>query len=252
MEHRELLRTVAGADTAVLLIHGILGTPNHFVRLLPLIPQGWSVHNLLLDGHGGGVRDFSRSSKARWQAQVEAAAKQLEKTHKRVLIVGHSMGALLAIREAVRPGNRVAALFLLACPLKLRLRFRMIVNSAKVYFGRIRPDDAPGQAGLAACGIRHEWQFWRYLGWVPRFLDLFSQIRQTRSLLPELTVPCRAIQSRRDEMVSPAACKLLEGRAEVTVLEGSSHFYYASEDMDTLLSEFSNFCGQFLQTEVKP
>ena len=35
--HEEYIRDVPGSDTAVLFIHGILGTPNHFRRFLSLI-----------------------------------------------------------------------------------------------------------------------------------------------------------------------------------------------------------------------
>lgn len=252
MEHREYLHLVPDSDTAVLFIHGILGTPNHFSRLLPLVPKTWSVHNLLLDGHGKGVRDFSRTSMGAWRAQVEEAVQQLAQNHKQLLIVGHSMGTLLAIEQAVRPGSKVAGLFLLAAPLKLRLRFRMVTSSLKVCFGRIRPDDIYALAAADACGIRQEWQLWRYLGWVPRFLELFRQIRYTRSLLPQLNIPCEAFQSRNDEMVSLSACKLLEGSSEVTVLARSTHYYYDPEDIETVLRSFTQFCCRWISSTLHP
>ena len=37
MEHREYRRIVSGADTAVMFLHGIVGTPNHFRDLIPLV-----------------------------------------------------------------------------------------------------------------------------------------------------------------------------------------------------------------------
>ena len=55
MDHREFIRYLPGSDRAVLLIHGIAGTPAHFWQFLPLIPEDWSVYNVLLDGHGGEV-----------------------------------------------------------------------------------------------------------------------------------------------------------------------------------------------------
>ena len=36
MIHQEYVRKVPGADTAVLFIHGIVGTPNHFTDLISL------------------------------------------------------------------------------------------------------------------------------------------------------------------------------------------------------------------------
>ena len=71
--HRETVRLVPNADTAVLMIHGICGTPNHFRDVIPLeerIPDHISVYNLLLDGHGGTVSDFAASSGRKWSEKV--------------------------------------------------------------------------------------------------------------------------------------------------------------------------------------
>ena len=54
MKHEEMIRIVPGASTAVLFLHGIVGTPNHFVGGVPItewVPEDWSLHNLLLPGH---------------------------------------------------------------------------------------------------------------------------------------------------------------------------------------------------------
>ena len=50
MPHREYIRLVPGADTAVLFLHGIAGTPRHFDARLPLVhlvPENWSVYTVL-------------------------------------------------------------------------------------------------------------------------------------------------------------------------------------------------------------
>ena len=49
------IREIAGADTALLMIHGIVGTPAHFSMLYPYVPKDWSIYNMVLDGHGGSV-----------------------------------------------------------------------------------------------------------------------------------------------------------------------------------------------------
>lgn len=69
-DHKEYIRRVPGADAAVVFIHGILGSPDHFDRFVTLAPEGWSVFNLLLDGHGRMAEDFARSSMRKWEAQV--------------------------------------------------------------------------------------------------------------------------------------------------------------------------------------
>ena len=65
MPHQPYFRIIDGADTAILFVHGIVGTPDQFSALLPLVPQEWSCVNLLLPGHGGSVSDFSHTSMAR-------------------------------------------------------------------------------------------------------------------------------------------------------------------------------------------
>ena len=68
--HREYKRIVRGADRAILFVHGIVGTPNHFRDLVPLVPESISVYNILLDGHGKGVTDFSRTSLQKWRKRL--------------------------------------------------------------------------------------------------------------------------------------------------------------------------------------
>ena len=48
MPHQPYFRIIDGADTAILFVHGIVGTPDQFSALLPLVPQEWSCVNLLL------------------------------------------------------------------------------------------------------------------------------------------------------------------------------------------------------------
>ena len=242
MDHAEYLRLFPDADVAVLFVHGILGSPRHFDLFLPVIPPKWSVQCLLLDGHGKGVKDFSKSSMAVWRAQVSKAVEALSVHHKKLLIVGHSMGALLAVDQAVARPEAVKGIFLLAAPLRVFLRVRLLPNILRVWLNQPKKDDPVSQAFMEACSIRQDWRIWQYLGWIPRFWELLMECRRIRRLLPQLKVPCEAYQSHKDEMVGLRACKDLEPWAKVTVLERSNHFYYAPEDREQLISAFNRFC----------
>ena len=70
MKHREYKRIVPEAEKAVLFIHGIISTPNHFKDFVELVPCNISVFNLLLDGHGKAVNDFARSSMKKWERSI--------------------------------------------------------------------------------------------------------------------------------------------------------------------------------------
>ena len=79
-------RLLPGAACAVLFVHGILGSPAQFAPFLPLVPQDWSFCNLLLQGHGGGARDFSAASMAVWREQTRQAFAELRAQHETVVI----------------------------------------------------------------------------------------------------------------------------------------------------------------------
>ena len=121
IDHSPYTRTGTGPN-AVLLIHGIAGSPGHFRDLVPVIPAEFSVYNILLDGHSGKTENFSRSSMAKWKAQVAATLADLFARHEKVVIVAHSMGTLFAIQSAIDHPDKIPALFLLAVPTRPHMR----------------------------------------------------------------------------------------------------------------------------------
>ena len=239
MSSKETIRNVHGSDTAILFIHGILGTPDHFTPFLPLVPSNWSIYNMVLKGHCGSVRDFSAASMAEWKEQVHGVLKKLMETNERVIIAAHSMGTLFAIREAVE--NPVTELFLMNVPLKIRVRSRVFKTSWRIFHGDIKPDDEWTLAAKMAYGTERDTHIFRYLGWVPRYLELFSEIRKTRKILSELKVKSRVYFSVHDEMVSPKSAKLFEPdlSADVKMLNTSGHYFYSREDGLLLKKDFS-------------
>lgn len=240
--HKEYERLVDSADTAVLFIHGIVGTPNHFTDFVNIVPSEMSVCNMLLDGHGKGVSEFSKTSMDKWKSQVDAKVMELSKTHSQIIIVAHSMGTLFAIEESVKHPELIKRLFLLATPIKLFIKPQMMLNTIKVYFGVIKDSDKKAQAAQRAYGIKDSKNIFKYLGWVPRYLELFKEIKVVRNLVPLINVPCDVYQSAHDEMVSINSVNILNSNnnIEVNVLAKSSHYYYDAEDYKYLLSEFSN------------
>ena len=246
MAHTPLVRILDGADTAVVLIHGILGTPDQFASLLPLIPRNCSVDNLLLPGHGGSVRDFARSSMNQWKVYVHRRVSALAKTHQRILLVGHSMGSLLAIHQALHPATPIDGLFLMAVPLQPRLHPSAALRSLQAAL--VPQSSSPAlQQVLAATSIRTTRQLWQYLGWVPRYMELFRQAREARQEIRQLCIPCVAVQSGRDELVSARSCRYLQGldHVQLLTLPQSGHFVYPPQDLAALQKAFTAFCRRF-------
>lgn len=246
--HASYKRIADGADTAVLMIHGIVGTPAHFRRLIPLeeqVPENWSVWNLCLPGHGGTVQAFALSSMEQWTEAALGAFLELAERHEKIILVGHSMGTLLALELAARYPERVKTLFLLAVPLRPRVGLSIIRGSLRLVFGKIR-DDRPREKCIAdACGCTPTMMIWRYIPWIPRFLELFALIHDTEKILNSICAPCIVFQSREDELVSRRSEKILEKYGiPFAVLPDSGHFYYAPEDQNRIVAAFDKLKEQ--------
>lgn len=235
MQYTPYYRVQTGAKNAALFIHGIVGTPMHFRDLVPLIPEDWSVYNILLDGHGGQVEDFARTSMKKWKAQVAAQLDEILQTHEQVLMVAHSMGTLFAIDEAIRRPDRIMGLFLLAVPLTPRVTAAAAFNSVKIALGYAKPNTPAGDM-LGDCGVHLSPKLWKYLAWLPRFWELILEAHRTKAKLAQITVPCCAFQSKKDELVSGRSYELLKAHPgiEATVLPDSGHFCYKGDDLPLL------------------
>ena len=246
MAHQEIIRIVPNSRYAVLMLHGILGTPDHFRELVPLIPDSWSVHALLLDGHGGAVEDFSRTSMKKWKAQVFSRLEELLSDHDQVVIVAHSMGTLFAIQASLRYPGRIPALFLLGSPTRVYVRPKSALDAVKMsVFNHVNPADRSAVDMRRGCSVGPDWRVWKYPFWIPRFLELFQEIWHTRQLLGKIRVPTQVFQSQKDELVHPSSYDDFLGYPTVTVtmLAASGHFGYGAQDMALLQKKFCEIIG---------
>lgn len=239
--HKEYVKIEKNAETAVLFIHGIIGTPDHFVDFLPIVPSQYSVYNMLLDGHGKTVEDFCHTSMLKWKKQVSNVVDLLAEDHSKIIIVAHSMGTLFAIDESIRHRDVVTELFLLASPMKVRVKPRMLTSATKVYFG-IEDDDVYADAARRTYGIPDKQHLSKYTGWVPRYRELFREIKETREKIKNVTAKTHVYMSMDDELVSIDSIKYLKENKDfdIKILGKSAHFYYEDSDYKKLLNEFES------------
>ncbi len=246
--HTQTNLLVPGGDSAVLFIHGIVGSPAHFRLVADLenaVPAGWSVVNVCLPGHGGTVSDFSHSSMKQWKAHVRKEFEVLSSGHRRIVVVGHSMGTLFALQLAAEFPDKIQQLVLLQCPLVVGLRWFGVKNLLRIPYGKIRQEDPYGAAMLVACGVAPERNIFKYIPWIPRILELFREISRTKRILPAVRTKTVAFQSCRDELVSNKSARILRkySNIEVVEMEHSTHFYYEKEHLDRMLQCFLEICG---------
>ncbi len=243
MAHEEYLHIAPGAQTAVLFLHGIVGSPEHFRKLIDLetaVPAGVSVHSVRYPGHGGKVTDFGSSRLKHWRAYAKACFQKLADTHEQIIVVGHSMGTLFAMQLAMEFPEKIPCIFLLQCPMQVSLRFFGVLNLLRIPFNAIRSEDPMAASMGAACGVEPSPCVWLYFPWIFRVLELFAEIAATKKRLPELKVPAVAFQSRKDELVSNRSARILgrNSRIKITEMVDCTHFYYTPEAKKQMLDAF--------------
>ena len=244
MAHKEYIREIPGSDTVVLCIHGILGTPDQFNPLLSQIPENWSVFNILLDGHGKKVQDFSRSSMSKWKGQVQQTLTYLSVRYSKIIILAHSMGTLFAMQAAAKGNNKIKALFLIDTPLVPFLRPVCVGNSLEIIWDCIPANDHITLAQKDAFSIHPDKRLWLYLGWIPRYIELFKEVAVTRRCIPYIKTPCRVFLSQKDELVSLRSLAFLKRnpRIKVSMLENATHFFFTEANNIIMQHSLSSMC----------
>ncbi|MCT4715465.1 alpha/beta fold hydrolase [Enterobacteriaceae bacterium H18W14] len=103
------------AETGILLIHGLTGTPNE-MRILArgLNSAGFTVYAVQLAGHCGTMDDLLDSTWQDWLVSVRAGADKLSQRVNKLIVGGLSMGAVLALALAEERPEQIAGVMALS------------------------------------------------------------------------------------------------------------------------------------------
>lgn len=200
------------ASIGVLVIHGFTATPASVAVLeKPLRGLSVPVSMPLLAGHGASSPEALRGVTFHdWIESAGEAFGRLAEEAERIVVVGHSMGALLALQlAAVYEPSRVDSLVLAAPALKLSspfapgrpLRFAAGLLARFVKKWPLRPVYA--EADYISCGEPYTWVP------VEAVFSLFELIDRTVPVLGNVQVPVLILQNRGDSTVLPESAELL-------------------------------------------
>lgn len=242
MAHEEIIRPVPNARYAVLMVHGILGSPDHFRDLVPLVPETWSLYNIQLEGHGGSVMDFAGASMDRWRNQVFARIEELLATHDKIILVAHSMGTLFSLQASIRWPDRIGGLFLQGSPTRVFVQPATALHSVLLAFGYVDHSNRSFSDLSKEYSVRTTPWLFQYILWIPRFLELLAEIHKTRKILPQITVPTQVFQSKHDELVHFSSRHDFEDHPVINLTclyeRHSGHFGYGDGDLELLRQRF--------------
>lgn len=203
----------------VLLLHGFSGGPSTFTSLEPALRRlGLTVAVPRLRGHAEeSPQGLAGITWADWLADASTALATLRAAlgagagaeNGSVIVVGHSMGALLALLLAAEQPGAIDSLVLVATPLQLGspLAPGRPLGGLVPLLGRLLrrwplPKDYV-DAALAASDPSYPW--------VPMdaLLSFLELIGVARRRLPQVKQPALILHSGADQVVDPAAAELL-------------------------------------------
>jgi carboxylesterase len=249
----------------VLCLHGFTGTPFEVRPLAEaLAGRGFTVMVPALAGHCGTVAELARTRWPDWLASTEAALDRLlgEVEGGRVAVAGFSLGGLLALRLARLRPTQVAALAVMAAPLRLRpYQVRAVRLLARLpALLRRGPFDVlpklggydivdremallnPALAGMPVQGLAS-------------MLELGDLVRRD---LPDIRVPTLVAHGERDRTVPLQDSLELVGTLGAPIVERlflprSGHLIAIDVERSALVEAVSRFFATHLpQTHVPP
>jgi carboxylesterase len=243
--------SAAGDSRGALVLHGFTGNPQSMRDLaLVLSDAGFTVELPLLPGHGTDIADMLPTRWEDWSAAAEEAYDELAARSDAVVVVGLSMGGLLAVWLAERHPE-IAALAvvnpLLAPPDAdvVALVESMLESGEEV---------APGiGSDIAKEGVAES----AYPGLPLRpALSLFAAATEVSANLESVTCPVLVFTSTQDHVVDPASSQLLVERAkgpvDQVVLERSYHVATLDHDKDEIEARTVEFLSGVLPSPSAP
>lgn len=256
-----------GVD-AVLLIHGLTGTPaemRHLARKMSR--KGFSVMVPQLAGHCGSIRELKRSTWRDWYDSVERAFLFLSQHHRRVFVSGLSMGALLGLELAARHQDKVAGLGLLSptffydgwnMPKFRRSLLPIAFWTPLKYFLYWREEPPYGikcertRALIHAVLENRDAQATEKVGIFKTPLVTVEQserlVKQVAKSLEKVRVPVLVVHSIEDDMASPRNVDYLTARVastevETWLIDDSYHVLTLDRRKDDVAERVGQFFG---------
>ena len=143
-------RLVAGTSAlGCLLVHGLTGTPAEMMPVAAALAGHHPLWVTRVAGHATSVTDLATTSWREWYDSASAGADALAAATPRIVVIGLSMGALLAMRLAIERPVAVAGLVLLSPAIALRRRPARWLSVPLRLLGAADARSAPLRGALA-------------------------------------------------------------------------------------------------------
>ena len=242
------------SDTALLLIHGINESPHAFSKVAPeLARQGFYCRCMRVKGFGETVAGYQESGIPDWLASVDREVRKLRKSHRRVVIVSHSLGGAISINYTLEHPGMIDGLVLAAPAIDVSssrspvfsVRFWHGLAKRTLFFTKIMQSPF----GLDVLDPNEKESELR-TPFTPRqtINQVFEIIKQNRGRAAEISIPVLVCLGKHDKVIDNAAAvsffqALPARRKHLEILENSAHAIL----VDYQWQDFSQQVARFMK-----
>lgn len=247
---------MSGQPLGVLMIHGFSGTPSGLGKL----PEQVEALHLpyrapLLKGHGADTPVALLGVKwTEWVADAENALAEVLSEAEKVIVIGHSMGGMIALILAATQGDKIDSIVVAGGSTKAVNPFAPggPLSFLAPLVLRIKPGwELPpvfADPGL----VRYDTGY----TWVPTvtFLQLFALMKATHKLVPQVKVPALILHSKKDTANAPEGAQILYDRISTPVeckrlvwFEKTEHLMF----LDCEAAEVNRVVVEYLRERLK-
>jgi carboxylesterase len=237
---------LVGGHINCLLIHGLTASPSE-MRLLGeyLHQRGYSVYAPLLPGHGRTPKHLNQTGWSDWYQEVEAWAERLRQEPYPLVVIGLSMGALLALELGLRVKG-IRGLVCINPPLVLQDWRSNWARVLKVFRNYI-----PKAIGDEDRQMQSRGRFAYDCIPLKAFVSMQALVKDVIKQLEMIDVPVLAVQGGRDELVDARSYKIMSQRLpperlQNLYLERSSHVATMGEELELLGAAIDSFVSGLL------
>ena len=228
-----------GGDCGVLLIHGFTGSPAEMGLLGEFLhKEGYTVLAPRLSGHGTTVEDMAETKWPHWYSTVEDAYHILKSICSRVVVIGLSMGGLLALKLGTE--YQVDKIVSLSTPIFI-VDKRLDLLPVYKMFRKFVPKKRKKYMDVAP-------KYTVSYGFTPprSLSSLLNLIQHVDALLPSILVPMLIIQGRHDHTVQARSAEYIYERVgtkekKLIWLDKSGHIVTIDIERDKVFRYIADF-----------
>ena len=188
----------------VLLLHGFTSSVRTVDGLVPHIENAGLPYRIpVLRGHGTHFADLAGVTADDWYADAERSLLELSQEVDRVVVVGLSMGGLLALNLGIDHADKIAGVLTLAAALRFVDPLAPIAPMLSRVIKSWPSPDAIHDPALKGSSENY-----------PRFMteafgSLLEYARNTEKRLANFDVPICVVHSKKDQVIAPVSANLI-------------------------------------------